>query len=61
MAARANQRGKLERLRRYISRPAVSEKRLSLTTNSLVRYQLKTPYTKEQPTRSSSHWISWRA
>ncbi len=35
---------KLERLCRYISRPAVSEKRLSLTSNGQVRYQLKTPY-----------------
>ncbi|HCI2555410.1 TPA: IS91 family transposase, partial [Pseudomonas aeruginosa] len=44
VAARADQRDKLERLCRYISRPAVSEKRLSLTNNGLVRYQLKTPY-----------------
>ena len=29
---------------RYISRPAVSEKRLSLTRGGNVRYQLKTPY-----------------
>jgi len=29
---------------RYISRPAVSEARLSLTPGGLVRYQLKTPY-----------------
>ena len=42
--ARADERQKLERLCRYISRPAVSEKRLSLTTNGNVRYQLKTPY-----------------
>ena len=44
MAARADERKKLERLCRYISRPAVSEKRLSLTQNGNVRYQLKTPY-----------------
>lgn len=44
VAARADQRDKLERLCRYISRPAVSEKRLALTTNGLVRYQLKTPF-----------------
>ncbi len=44
VAARADQRDKLERLCRYISRPAVSEKRLSLTNNGLVRDQLKTPY-----------------
>jgi hypothetical protein len=39
--ARANERQKLERLCRYISRPAVSEKRLSLTTNGQVRYDVK--------------------
>jgi rRNA maturation protein Nop10 len=44
VAARANERKKLERLCRYISRPAVSEKRLSLTKNGSVRYELKTPY-----------------
>ena len=35
---------KLERLARYITRPAVSEKRLSLTPSGNIRYQLKTPY-----------------
>ncbi len=44
VAARANERRKLERLCRYISRPAVSEKRLALTPNGNIRYQLKTPY-----------------
>ena len=44
VAAKANERKKLERLCRYISRPAVSEKRLSLTPNGNIRYQLKTPY-----------------
>ena len=44
VSARADQRQKLERLCRYISRPAISEKRLSLTPNGNVRYQLKTPY-----------------
>ncbi|MCF1239124.1 MULTISPECIES: IS91 family transposase [Enterobacteriaceae] len=44
VAARADERKKLERLCRYISRPAVSEKRLSLTRGGNVRYQLKTPY-----------------
>ena len=29
---------------RYIARPAVSEKRLSLLSNGNVRYDLKTPY-----------------
>ena len=58
VAAKANQREKvragtareaalghkLERLCRYITRPAVSEKRLSLTNQGKVRYELKTPY-----------------
>ena len=44
VAAKAQERKKLERLCRYISRPAVSEKRLSLTPNGNVRYQLKTAY-----------------
>lgn len=33
VAARADQRQKLERLCRYISRPAIAEQRLSLTLN----------------------------
>lgn len=44
VAAKAHQRDKLERLCRYISRPAISEKRLSLTRGGNVRYQFKTPY-----------------
>lgn len=44
VATEAQQRKKLERLCRYISRPAVSEKRLALTSNGNVRYHLKTPY-----------------
>jgi hypothetical protein len=35
---------KLERLCRYIARPAVSEERSSLTSTGKVRYELKTPY-----------------
>jgi hypothetical protein len=44
VAARADQREKLERLCRYISRPAISKRRLSLAPDGNVRYQLKTPY-----------------
>jgi ribosomal protein S27E len=44
VATKAHQRDKLERLCRYIARPAVSEKRLSLTPHGKVCYQLKTPY-----------------
>ena len=43
VAARSGECKKLERLCRYISRPVVSEKRLSLTANGNVRYQLKSP------------------
>jgi hypothetical protein len=44
VAVMADGRKKLERLCRYIARPALSEKRLSLTGNGNVRYELKTPY-----------------
>ena len=44
VAAKARERDKLERLCRYITRPAVSEKRPSLTARGKVRYELKTPY-----------------
>ena len=44
VAARAHEGEKLERLCRYIARPAVSEKRLSLLSNGKMRYALKTPY-----------------
>jgi hypothetical protein len=42
--AEALQRDKLERLCRYIARPAVFEKRLSLLDAGRLRYELKTPY-----------------
>jgi hypothetical protein len=44
VSTEAHQRDKLERLCRYVSRSAVSEKRLALTSNGNIRYQLKTPY-----------------
>ena len=44
VATQVNERDKLERLCRYITRPAVSTKRLSLTRNGQVRYELKTPW-----------------
>ena len=44
ISAGATERGKLERLCRYISRPALSEKRLSLTADGRVRYRFKTPW-----------------
>ena len=44
VASKPHQRDKLERLCRYIARPAVSTERLSLTASGKVRYELKTPY-----------------
>jgi hypothetical protein len=44
VATRAIERSKLERLCRYIARPAVSTRRLSMTRNGRVRYELKTPW-----------------
>jgi hypothetical protein len=44
VAAKAHQRKKLERLCRYIVRPAIAEKRLSLTPAGKARYELKTPF-----------------
>jgi hypothetical protein len=45
VSTEAHQRDKLERLCRYVTRPAVSEKRLAITSsNGNIRYQLKTPY-----------------
>lgn len=42
--ADTHQTDKLERLCRYISRPAISEARLSMTDSGKVRYELKTPF-----------------
>jgi len=44
LAAAAHERQKLERLCRYITRPAMAEQRLSLTAQGRLRYQPKTRY-----------------
>ena len=44
VSTKAHQREKLERICRYISRPSLSEQRLSLNSQGKVIYQLKTPY-----------------
>jgi hypothetical protein len=44
VATEAHESHKLERLCRYITRPAISEKRLSISPQGRVRYQLKTPW-----------------
>ncbi len=43
VAAQAHQRRKLERLCRYIFRPAVSTERMALTNQGNIHYILKTP------------------
>lgn len=55
----ADQREKLERLARYVSRPPVSVERLSLTAQGHVRYRLKTPY--RDGTADWSRWTSSHA
>ena len=44
VACKSNQRKKLERLCRYITRPAIAEQRLSVASNGNVIVALKTPY-----------------
>ena len=44
VVAQAHQRSKLERLCRYITRPAISTDRMALTNQGNIRYTLKTPY-----------------
>ena len=44
VACKSNQRKKLERLCRYVARPAIAEQRLSLAANGNVLVALKTPY-----------------
>ena len=44
VAAGADERKKVERLCRYIARPAIATGRLSLTGQGQVRYTLETPY-----------------
>ncbi len=44
VASEAHEREKLERLRRYITRPAIATERLLLTAQGHIRYRLKTPY-----------------
>jgi len=44
VACKSHQRKKLERLCRYITRPAIAERRLSLASNGNVIVALKTPY-----------------
>ena len=44
VVAASDERDRLERLCRTITRPAASAERLSLTAQGLIHYRLKTPY-----------------
>ena len=55
VAAEAHESQKLEKLCRYITRPAISEKRLSISPRGRVRYQLKTPW------RNGTTHVEWEA
>ena len=44
VSGEANERGKLERLCRYMSRPAIAEQRLSVDGDGRVVYELKRPF-----------------
>ena len=44
VAVKVRERRKLEKLCRYITRPSLSEKRLTLMDDGHIRYELKTPY-----------------
>ena len=54
VSCKAGQQKKLERLCRYITRPAISEQRLSTAANGNVIYALKTPYS-DGTTGTPSH------
>ena len=53
VAAEAHESHKLEKLCRYITRPAISEKRLSISSQGKVRYELKTPW------RNGTTHVEW--
>jgi hypothetical protein len=50
------ERAKLERLYRYVSRPPVATERMALTSSGHVRYQLKT---RTAMARHKSCWSRW--
>ena len=66
VVAEPHRRDKLERLCRYVSRPAVSEKRMALTPNGKIRYPLKTPcrdgttHVIFEPLNLLYGWQPWR-
>ena len=55
VAAEAHESQKLVRLCGYIARPAISEKRLSISPQGRVRYELKTPW------RNGTIHVEWDA
>ena len=66
VACKSHQRKKLERLCRYITRPPIAERRLSLANNGNVVIALKTAYDDgttgtPSPMLYSVPWSSWGA
>jgi Putative transposase len=55
VAAESHESHKLEKLCRYITRPAIREKRLSISSQGWVRYQLKTLW------RNGTTHVEWDA
>jgi hypothetical protein len=53
-----NERAKLERLCRYVSRPPVASERLALTASGQVRYTLKTPPCSIKRSISAPWWVA---
>jgi len=60
VSCEARQRGKRERLCRYMARPAVAIPRLSLSSTGKVAYTLKTPY-RDGTTQMAFHPVDFMA
>ena len=61
VSCKSNQRKKLERLCRYITRPAIAEQRLSLASNGNVIVALKTPTMTATLLLFLVQWSLWDA
>ncbi len=47
VACEAHERAKLERLCRYVCRPAIAEQRLSIDGDGVIVYELKRPFSDD--------------
>ena len=60
VATKAHERDKLEKICRYIARPAVSEERLSLNTRGEVVYKFKKPWDQgHKPAPQAKGWAKY--